>query len=121
MTDCQCTEQGWCERHKCHKTANLVKLCQNRQDYFDLWETGHGPAQKINGEVPDRTTKPERDARLIEWLKLFAIESDRGVGDIVERMLSKVGGRAIKNSLKRLGVSCGCTNKQEALNRKYPL
>jgi len=78
-------------------------------------------AFEMSVQVHGEESKQSKDARLIEWLKLFAIESDRGVGDIVERMLSKVGGRAIKMSLKKLGVNCGCTNRQEALNKKYPL
>ena len=117
MTNCECKLAGWCNRHQRTKTSHMLHLCQTREEYFNLWEKGNNKKSR----VIVKEAKRDKDARLVEWLKLFAIESDRGVGDIVERMLSKVGGRAIKMSLKKLGVNCGCTNRQEALNKKYPL
>lgn len=45
-TSCTCEHPGWCDRHKCTKTANWHKLCQTRADYFALWEEGRGPGQK---------------------------------------------------------------------------
>lgn len=121
MTNCECNLAGWCNRHQCHKTEHMVHLCKTRDDYFDLWEIGTGPAQKINGKKPSKVTKPDRDLRVVSWLKMFAVDTDRGVGDIVERMLAKAGGRSIKSVLARIGVGCGCTNRQEWLNRKYPI
>ena len=99
------------------------RMCQDSSMYFETFEKLNKCGGVLERIKVDNTkpTKKEQDAKLIQWLKLFAIESDRGVGDIVERMLSKVGGRAIKMSLKKLGVNCGCTNRQEALNKKYPL
>ena len=47
MTNCECSESGWCERHKCKKTAHWVHLCQTRPDYFALWEQGKGPGQAL--------------------------------------------------------------------------
>ncbi|MCA9045314.1 MAG: hypothetical protein KDA69_13390 [Planctomycetaceae bacterium] len=50
-TQCVCTDPGFCERHQCQKTPHLLKLCQTRPDYFQLWEEGHGPLQR-NGSGP---------------------------------------------------------------------
>lgn len=45
LTECSCTEPGWCARHSCHKTAHWHQLCRTRSDYFQLWEEGRGPGQ----------------------------------------------------------------------------
>lgn len=54
MTDCQCKEPGWCERHQCHKHARWHELCQTNQAYFDAWEAGRGPGQ---GDPLNRQSK----------------------------------------------------------------
>jgi len=56
MTQCQCTEAGWCERHQIKKSAHLVHLCQTKEDYFQAWEEGRGPGQYYNPQ-------PEKAAR----------------------------------------------------------
>jgi hypothetical protein len=48
------------------------------------------------------------------------IPSDTGVGDTVERILSRMGGDQFKWVMARLGVDCGCGSRQEWLNRVYP-
>lgn len=45
VTDCECTEPGWCERHQCEKTRYCFELCRRRQDFFQLWEEKRGPGQ----------------------------------------------------------------------------
>lgn len=117
MTDCECKLAGWCNRHQRTKTDHLLHLCQTRDDYFNLWESGNNKTTK--GRV--KSDKQEKDARLVSWLKVFAEPTDRGIGDTVERLLAKAGGRAIKSVLSKIGVGCGCTDRQEWLNRKYPL
>ncbi len=42
---------GWCERHHVRKTADWVKLCKTRPDFFEAWEAGRGPGQKTPGTV----------------------------------------------------------------------
>jgi hypothetical protein len=46
-TPCECTEPGFCRRHKCEKTTHWHILCQTRPDYFQLWEDQQGPGQEI--------------------------------------------------------------------------
>lgn len=67
-----------------------------------------------------RKEKQERDSRLLKWVAAFRTPEDRGIGDTVERLLAKAGGRAIKKWLERVGVSCGCRDRQAWLNEKYP-
>ena len=81
MTDCQeqCTvvipadrRMGWCERHRCEKTASWIKLCRRDQAaHFEAlsrgeepkpslwihWEEGHGPGQAR----PEPATEALRD------------------------------------------------------------
>ena len=49
VTDCPCTEPGWCERHQCHKTSYLFVLCQRRADFFADWEAGG--LRELCGEI----------------------------------------------------------------------
>ena len=59
MTDCQCSEPGWCERHGMHKPEGWWKLCQTHDDYFRAWEGGWGPGQV----EPDPNAPPARRER----------------------------------------------------------
>ncbi len=43
LTDCECTSPGWCERHRCLKTAHFHRLCRRNETYFQLYERGEGP------------------------------------------------------------------------------
>ena len=45
VTDCECTEAGWCERHQCHKSEFWYQRCQRYPSLFAAWEKGHGPGQ----------------------------------------------------------------------------
>ena len=59
----------------------------------------------------------------IKWLMRFAADSDRGLGDTVERLLDKAGGRSLKRfkaMLESYSINCGCTNRRDWLNRQFP-
>lgn len=45
VTACECTQAGWCPRHRCHKTEFLFQLCRRMPAYFQMWEQGRGPGQ----------------------------------------------------------------------------
>lgn len=50
-----------------------------------------------------------------------AIAADKGVGDTLERLAGKVGGRKFKRIFKRItGLGCGCDDRQAWLNARYP-
>lgn len=44
----------------------------------------------------------------------------RGLGDVIERVLSTIGGRRLKRFLSRLGFKCGCSGRQLWLNKLFP-
>ena len=55
-------------------------------------------------------------------LKLLARPGDKGLGDIIARTIGPIGGDAYKAWFqKTFGRSCGCTERQDQLNQKYPL
>ncbi len=55
-------------------------------------------------------------------MKLLAKEGDRGLGDIVLRVIGEANSNAYKLWFQRLfGRPCGCSERQDNLNRDYPL
>lgn len=95
MTKCVCPKAGWCERHKVDKPSTLWHLCQTRVDYFEAWERGEGPLQKL-------VVKKQRKRA--------------GLGDMVAGALKAVG--ITEQKVKKwLGHPCGCAERQEKLNR----
>ncbi len=44
-TDCECTQEGWCERHQCLKGRGMFLLCQRSTQAFERWEMGQGSGQ----------------------------------------------------------------------------
>ena len=66
--------------------------------------------------------EPEPWPLAIAPLKLLAISTDRGAGDIINRVIGPIGGNAFKVWFKRLfGKDCGCGHRQEVLNKRWPL
>ncbi len=43
VTGCVCEQPGWCERHRCVKTAHWHLLCRLDLCEFQRWEAGDGP------------------------------------------------------------------------------
>lgn len=58
MSRCECTEPGWCERHKVSKGVRMHQLCDHPDHpaYWEAWEGGYGPGQKAVG-LGDRVAK----------------------------------------------------------------
>ncbi len=46
--------------------------------------------------------------------------ADKGVGDTAQRIAAKLGGERYKRLTKRLGMPCGCSERQDEWNRLYP-
>lgn len=44
---------------------------------------------------------------------------DRGVGDTVERLIG-LPGTGFKSLLSAASLNCGCANRRDVLNRRYP-
>lgn len=55
-------------------------------------------------------------------MRRLAKASDRGLGDIVERLVGPIGGNAFKKwYLIIFGKPCHCAARRDKWNRKYPL
>jgi hypothetical protein len=55
-------------------------------------------------------------------LKLMAKPEDVGIGDTIARVIGPIGGDAYKAWFKEtFGKTCGCTERQDALNVMFPL
>lgn len=49
------------------------------------------------------------------------IDSDKGIGDTVERLIHKTGLDSLSKTYEKLtGRNCGCNNRKEWLNNRYP-
>lgn len=53
--------------------------------------------------------------------KLLRTPEDTGIGDTIARLVGPVGGDAYKKWFKdTFGKSCGCTERQQDLNERFP-
>lgn len=61
--------------------------------------------------------KPPRWVRLLQRL---STPQDIGLGATVKRIAGKVGGKRFIAWSKRIGLPCGCTEREIEWNRLYP-
>lgn len=54
------------------------------------------------------------------WLKHLSKPEDKGAGDTIQRLAASLGGEKFKKLTDMIGLPCGCTERQEMLNRLYP-
>lgn len=87
----------------------------------EMWEGKEKEAKSLR--VPS-LIEPIPRAEWPLWAKtlaLLATPADKGVGDTIARTIGPVGGDAFKAWYKRLtGKDCGCGERQDALNQRYP-
>ena len=72
------------------------------------------------GSVPESVQETKAEWPL--WARIIAKQrkaDDSGVGDTFKRLADKLGGEAIKRFSERLGMPCGCAERQEEWNRSY--
>jgi hypothetical protein len=43
LTPCECEAAGFCQRHQCEKTRELMLACRLNVAAFNRWENGEGP------------------------------------------------------------------------------
>jgi hypothetical protein len=67
-------------------------------------------------------------SKVTEWpiwakaLKQFSASDDKGIGDVVARMIGDENSMKFKAwYLATFGRSCGCTGRRERWNKQYPL
>lgn len=61
--------------------------------------------------------KPPRWVRLIQ---LLSKPEDIGLGATVKRIADKFGGERFKQFATKIGIPCGCTEREEEWNLLYP-
>jgi hypothetical protein len=90
----------------------------NSRVYAELFEKYRGqPYQPASVEQASVTPWQER---LVTLVSKFRTPEDRGVGDTLERLLAKVGGRKIKHLLRLANLPCRCDDRQAWLNERFP-
>lgn len=83
------------------------------------WHTGNATICTSCGSVFERSNSNTETA----WVRLvsyFKAPEDAGVGDTVARYAAMLGGEAFKAWSKKLGMPCGCTQRQAEWNARYP-
>jgi hypothetical protein len=70
-------------------------------DYAQLYHQYRGQPYEPK-YFTDLQRQAQKLPRLVGWVARFQQEGDRGVGDTVERMLAKMGGRKIKHLMHLL-------------------
>ena len=76
-----------------------------------------------DGEQPCPVPTQNSEANWPSWAKVVAArrrDGEAGVGDTFDRLASRVGGKAFKSALKKLGIPCGCDGRQRDWNALYP-
>jgi hypothetical protein len=114
------------------KTITLERLKEvsaNRGEGFFDYVVSLGAVENEvlsipNGALAGIANKFKPAQRWPAWAMLVAKLSapqDLGVGDTIARTIGPVGGSAYKNwYLTTFGKTCGCTERQEQLNAKFP-
>ncbi len=55
-------------------------------------------------------------------MKALAVEGDKGLGDIIARVIGPIGGDAVKEWWPTIfGTSCKCSIRQSEWNDRFPL
>lgn len=101
--------------------VKVVVKAENEIEALQKYRDGEILSASIVVRTPP-TIKPEPWPALLLPLKLMAKPSDVGAGDIIARVIGPIGGDAFKLWYRAtFGRDCGCGNRQEALNRRWPL
>lgn len=131
---CECSNPGWCIRHNCKKTSNLVKLCQQHGNYWEAWESGTGPGQlkaKTLDPVKQKQLEERKERvlqstarvkRVIDWVSFFKHESDIGLGDSLVRVIKQSESPSLRGILITVLKSSACNQDTAArnLNAEHP-
>ena len=70
-----------------------------------------------------RETQPNGPVEKPRWVKLLERirgPADKGVGDTAQRLVARFGGERVKAFADRIGIPCGCADRQEQWNALWP-
>jgi hypothetical protein len=123
----------------CHRCPFSAKGCAgpcpctiDGRDIIDHANAGNCPEDFYNHppeidipDPPEPAPLPAPHPHPWPWAirvaaKVFRDESDRGFGDTAQRMIAKLGGEHVKRILADAGIECGCRERQEWLNARFP-
>lgn len=108
MIPCQC-ECG----HNVHTPIAIVLKCAKC-----------GKQIKCDGverpKKPEPKPKKPKSEVWVRLVRMIRIPSDIGIGDTLQRQFAKFGGERFKRWAAKLGIPCGCTERQNHYNKKYP-
>ena len=65
------------------------------------------------------TNKTESNA-WVRMVKLLRKPQDAGIGDTIQRIAAKFGGERFKAFAEKIGIPCGCADRQNEWNSKWP-
>lgn len=82
-----------------------------------------GGSIECDGITLPQSLAPAEEVKSSTWVRLVKLlrkPEDQGVGDTVQRIAAKFGGERFKAFSKRIGIPCGCTDRQAAWNQQWP-
>lgn len=83
------------------------------------WHTGNAIVCTSCGNLFKRSN-PNNVPIWVNLIERFKSPEDTGIGDTVQRYAAMLGGEAFKAWSEKLGMPCGCTQRQAEWNAKYP-
>ena len=92
------------------------------QRFVELPDDLNSAPAKSNGGSKSLAIPADQWPLSIKAMALLAKAEDRGIGDVIARIVGPIGGDIFKSwHLKTFGKSCGCLERQESFNQRYPL
>lgn len=118
--------EKWIDSFHCRSRAHCV-ACRAQQPMNGMVfpvECPYGVTLETAASLKPvaKPAEPQKWPTLALPMKLLAKPGDKGLGDIVARVIGPIGGDAFKAwYAATFGKSCGCEVRQEVWNRRYPL
>ena len=110
-------------RVKSHKIANQFPIQLNIEDDIEAQLAAQLPENFVTNINPNRSPEIPK-SEWPAWAKLVALKAlpeDRGVGDTIARTIGPIGGDRFKAWFHdTFNRSCGCSERQDAMNLQYP-
>lgn len=138
LDSCQCEQAGWCPLMGVTMGYTLHQKCKGdkvfRETYYGMRQRMESDPKVLAARKARRERKAQEDKldRAIEHLKsqglslkkieeIMGIESaSRGLGDTIEKTLSKFGitSKIVEKIMGTKG--CGCNERKDWLNKIFP-
>jgi len=115
MSECTCSERGWCPLLGIHTTEQLRRVCRNNHE-----NVKRIPTAIIESRVKQPVKADKPIPRWVRLLQRLSTPDDIGLGATAKRLASKFGGERFKKLTKKLGMPCKCGDREKEWNRIYP-